>query len=110
MFAQDVGFEGYLWWHANDNNVNKVAFYKDAFGTVHLKGKAKCVGTTCNSASLTSIELPEGYRPAQLQIFAGLSDKTGQGAGVLERINVEPSRLGQPRADAARLAERLEVR
>jgi hypothetical protein len=90
VFAQNVGFDGYLWWHANDHNVNKVAFYKDAFGTVHLKGKAKCVGTTCNSASLI-YQLPAGYRPAQLQIFAGLSDKTGNGAGVLDRINVEPT-------------------
>jgi hypothetical protein len=89
VFAQDVGFGGYLWFHANDNNVNKVAFYKDAFGVVHLKGKAKCVGTTCDSASLI-YRLPEGYRPAQQQIFPGLSDKTGNGAGVLDRINVTP--------------------
>ena len=89
-FAQDIGFPGYLWYHANDHNVNKVAFYKDAFGTVHLKGKAKCVGNTCNSASLI-FQLPGGYRPAQLQIFPVLSDKTGQGAGVATRMNVEPS-------------------
>jgi hypothetical protein len=70
--------------------VNQVAFYKDAFGTVHLKGKAKCVGTTCNSASLI-YQLPAGYRPAQLHIFPQLVDKTGQGAGTATRVNVEPS-------------------
>ena len=89
-FAKDVGFGGYEWWHANDHNVNQVAFYKDAFGTVHLKGKAKCVGTTCNSASLI-FQLPAGYRPAQNHIFAQLSDKTGSGAGASIRINVESS-------------------
>jgi hypothetical protein len=89
-FAQDIGFPGYLWWHANDNNVNQAGFYKDPFGTVHLKGKLKCVGTTCNSASLM-FQLPAGYRPAQNHIFAGLSDPTGNGAGVLDRINVESS-------------------
>ena len=87
-FAQDVGFPGYLWWHANDHNVNQVAFYKDSFGRVHLKGKAKCVGTTCNSASLI-FQLPEGYRPSNHHIFVVLSDKTGQGAGTAIRLNVE---------------------
>ena len=35
--------------------------------------------------------MPEGFRPAQLQIFPALADKTGNGAGVLNRVNVEPS-------------------
>ena len=94
QFFKDFGFKGYQWWHANDHNVNKVAFYKDAFGTVHLKGKAKCVrtpdGDTCNSASII-FQLPAGYRPAQLHVFPVLQDKTGQGAGVFNRMNVEPS-------------------
>jgi hypothetical protein len=89
-FAQDIGFPGYLFYHANDNNVNKVAFYKDAFGVVHLKGKAKCVGTTCNSASLV-YQLPAGYRPLQLQIFVGLAGQNQNVAGTATRINVEPN-------------------
>ena len=89
-FAQDIGFPGYLWWHANDHNVNQAGFYKDPFGTVHLKGKVKCVGTTCNSASLI-YQLPAGYRPAQNHIFVGLSDASGTGAGTPIRINVESS-------------------
>jgi hypothetical protein len=92
VFAQDIGFDGYLWWHANDSNVDKVAFYKDAFGTVHIKGKAKCVGSkgfhTCDSASLI-FRLPEGYRPLQNQAFATLYGVNNNVAGSLARINVE---------------------
>jgi hypothetical protein len=88
-FAENEGFPGYLWYHANDHNVNRVAFYKDAFGVVHLKGKAKCVGTTCNSASLI-YKLPEGYRPAQQHIFPALSGANNNTAGSLNRINVTP--------------------
>jgi hypothetical protein len=87
-FAQDIGFPGYLFWHANDNNVNKVAFYKDSLGVVHLKGKAKCVGTVCNSASLV-YQLPAGYRPLQQQIFVGLAGQNQNVAGTATRINVE---------------------
>jgi hypothetical protein len=89
-FAQDIGFQGYLWYHANDNNVNKVAFYKDPFGVVHLKGKAKCVGTTCNSASLV-YQLPAGYRPLQQQISVGLAGQNQNVAGTATRINIEPT-------------------
>ena len=87
-FAQDIGFPGYLFYHANDNNVNKVAFYKDSLGVVHLKGKAKCVGNVCNSASLV-YQLPAGYRPFQQQIFVGLAGQNQNVAGTATRINVE---------------------
>jgi hypothetical protein len=87
-FAENVGFPGYLWYHANDHNVNHVGFYKDPYGVVHLKGKLKCVGTTCNSASLM-FQLPSGYRPAAPHSFITPygADQNSVSSG---RVNVTP--------------------
>ncbi len=42
---------------------NTVAFYKDPFGVVHLKGTFKLGGDSI------AFELPAGYRPARAGVF-----------------------------------------
>ena len=48
----------------------KAAFYRDRFGTVHLKGLVK------NGTCPHIFTLPEGYRPMERQIFAAASNNT----------------------------------
>jgi len=88
VFAKDVGFPGYEWSNSWDWPQSQAGFYKDPYGVVHLKGKVRCVGNTCGSASLI-FQLPAGYRPAERSVFATLSDDANS-PGQLARVNVEP--------------------
>lgn len=66
-------------WVDRSNNVNESSdYWRDPFGTVHLRGSVKRCGT-----ALTRIyTLPDGFRPGKLEHFAaameGSSPDTGQ--------------------------------
>jgi hypothetical protein len=71
---------------------NSVAFYKDPFGVVHLKGLASCL----NSASPDPIfVLPAGYRPAALYTVATITNDS------LGRVEISPAGTVKPLIDQA---------
>jgi hypothetical protein len=61
-------------WFNYGQGFDTVAFFKDPFGVVHLKGLALCdpadnLGCTTNDGSSTIFTLPGGYRPSARKVF-----------------------------------------
>ena len=75
-------------WDNFDSVHNSVAFFRDPFGVVHLKGLGKCFNANdCVGGGIgrahTIFVLPSGYRPAKREVQATLSN-----AGSF-RVNIE---------------------
>lgn len=68
-----------------DSNHNSAAFYRDPFGTVHLKG---LVRSGANDACGSFFELPPGYRPARRSVF-----NARESSGTI-RVNVDGPAFG----------------
>jgi hypothetical protein len=69
-----------------DSNHNSAAFYRDPFGTVHLKGLVK---SGVNDACGSFFELPPGYRPAKRSVF-----NARESSGTI-RVNVDGPAFGR---------------
>jgi hypothetical protein len=60
--------DGTKWTHYG-SGVNNVAFYKDPFGRVHLKGSFRCSTGNWDLGGFSVFYLPSGYRPAANTYF-----------------------------------------
>lgn len=60
---------------------NTAAFYKDAFGVVHIKGLVE--NTTGTGINTTIFTLPTGYIPSKNYIFTTIGD------GAIARIDID---------------------
>lgn len=80
-------------WSRFDHAHNQVAFYKDPYGVVHLKGLVKCVGTGCAGED-TIFFLPPGYRPVVREVHLSISN---DGTNTIPaRVNIDPDgRVGR---------------
>jgi hypothetical protein len=77
-------------WHNPQGDAQTVAFYKDALGTVHLRGHPRCSvdighGATVGYSWKHIFTLPAGYRPAHRERHATIVDS------VVGRIDIAPS-------------------
>jgi hypothetical protein len=78
--AANCGMFACTWQNdAGNTDNNTVAYYRDPFGTVHLKGVAcAVVSTSCDSSSITTptaiFTLPAGYRPAKQEVLPAWSN------------------------------------
>jgi hypothetical protein len=74
-----------------------VAFFKDPFGIVHLRGMVKC--TTWGGSSNTIFTLPLAYRPAEEAIFTVSGDPLSTTSTVARTVTV--SATGEVRPSGA---------
>jgi hypothetical protein len=89
-------------WTNFDVNHNSLAFYKDPFGRVHLKGLIKNGSTFDHGTDLGGepcgkiFELPAGYRPAKREVVATITYFTPNGTTNsirVSRLNIDPNGL-----------------
>jgi len=73
------------WTNLGDGRTATAAFYKDPWGTVHLKGTVK---NGDSSAASTIFTLPCGYGPNKDQNFAVASPSTTNSLGILDVVFV----------------------
>jgi collagen triple helix repeat protein len=60
-------------WSNYPGNFNPASFYKDPWGTVHVRGLVRATGffgPVCHGAGIPIFTLPDGYKPAHEEIFA----------------------------------------
>lgn len=84
----EPGFEN-SWVNYGASDHTTAAFYKDPFGTVHIKGLVK--SGTINTPVFT---LPSGYTPDGIHIFATIA------GGALGRLDILSDGSVQPRTGA----------
>ena len=59
-------------WSDYGNSYNPFSYYKDAYGTVHLRGVLHHTNLIADTGPITVAILPVGYRPANKELFAVL--------------------------------------
>jgi hypothetical protein len=86
-----VGAPSYQWENAQGGEAT-VAYFRDPFGLVHLRGSLKCAGTT--SASYVIFTLPPGFRPGAAEDFP-VSQSFGAQENSVSIYSNGPLLLGQ---------------
>jgi hypothetical protein len=96
-FAGDFGPDcigGTAHWTNYDSNHNSAAFYKDAYGAVHLKGLVKLPNAECApgypSVFGQVFYLPAGFRPAKIEQQATISSGSVGGVEIGTDGKVKP--------------------
>ena len=86
-FRQNDGF--CPWQNFDTGGHQPAAFFRDAFGFVHIQGLVKATNNNCDFSfgDNNIFELPAGYRPASRSVHSIVANDTGR------RVNVDPTGL-----------------